>query len=85
METIFVPITCIVCKRHSALPLSSAEIRQRLDSGAPIELRCAYDDVTWDAASRERLQLMRLLIENDAVDQGMMGRRRSQPQRMSAT
>ena len=76
MEAIFVPITCSVCKRHSAISVARREIKRKLESGEPIELRCAYDDVTWDATSRERLQIMKLSIENDAVDRLMLGRAR---------
>lgn len=75
MEAIFVPITCNVCKRHSALSVSKYVIKRKLETGEPIELRCAYDDVTWDATSRERLQIMKLSMENDTVDRTMMGRR----------
>jgi hypothetical protein len=74
MEAIFVPITCSVCKRHSALSVSQREIKRKLATGEPIELRCAYDDTTWDATSRERLQIMKLSIENDVVDRLMPGR-----------
>jgi hypothetical protein len=74
MESIFVPITCSVCKRHSALSVSRLEIKRKLETGEPIELRCAYDDVTWDATSRERLQIMKLSIENDVVVRFMLGR-----------
>ncbi len=74
METLFVPITCSVCKRHSALSVSRREIKRKLQTGEPIELRCAYDDMTWDATSKERLQIMKLSIENDVVDRFMPGR-----------
>ena len=78
MEALFVPITCSVCKRHSALSLSRREVKRRLETGEPIELRCAYDEVTWDATSKERLQIMKLAIENDVVDR-FMPRRVSEP------
>jgi hypothetical protein len=74
MEAIFVPITCSVCKRHSALSVSRREIKRKLESGEPIELRCAYDDVKWDATSKERVQIMKLSIENDVVDRLLLGR-----------
>ncbi|HEV7614271.1 MAG TPA: hypothetical protein VGO37_20515 [Steroidobacteraceae bacterium] len=80
MEAIFVPITCNVCKRHSALSVSKYDIKRKLETGEPIELRCAYDDVKWDATSRERLQIMKLSMENDTVDRMMMGRRRIERQ-----
>ena len=76
MEAIFVPITCSVCKRHSALSVSKHEIKRKLETGEPIELRCAYDDVKWDATSRERLQIMKLSMENDTVDRVRLGRGR---------
>ena len=74
MEAIFIPITCSVCKRHSALSVPRLDIKRKLETGEPIELRCAYDDVTWDASSKERLRIMKLSIENDAVDRLMFGR-----------
>ena len=71
MEAIFVPITCSVCKRHSAVPVSRLEVKRKLQTGEPIELRCGYDDVAWDATSKERLQIMKLSMENDTVDRMM--------------
>ena len=71
MEAIFVPITCSVCKRHSAVPVSRLDVKRKLQSGEAIELRCAYDDVKWDATSKERLQIMKLSMENDTVDRMM--------------
>jgi hypothetical protein len=76
MEAIFVPITCSVCKRHSAVSVPRLEVKRKLESGEPIELRCAYDDVKWDATSRERLQIMKLSMENDTVDRMMSWPRR---------
>jgi hypothetical protein len=76
MEAIFVPITCNVCKRHSAVSVSKLEIKRKLETGEPIELRCAYDEVKWDATSMERLQIMKLSMENDAVDRMMSWPRR---------
>jgi hypothetical protein len=76
MEAIFVPITCNVCKRHSALSVSKYDIKRKLETGEPIELRCAYDDVKWDATPRERLQIMKLSMENDTVDRIMVCRPR---------
>jgi hypothetical protein len=80
MDTIFVPITCLVCRRHSALSLSKSEIKQKLDSGEAIELHCAYDDVKWDATSRERVQMMKLSVENDVVNRALLKHPRIQPQ-----
>ena len=77
MEAIFVPITCHVCKRHSALSLPRLDIKRRLETGEPIELRCAYDGVTWDATSKERIQIMKLSIENDVVARSIVGRVRA--------
>ncbi len=74
MEAIFVPITCSVCGRHSALSVSKHEIKRKLETGEPIDLRCAYDEVTWEATSKERLQIMKLSMENDAVDRIRWGR-----------
>ena len=77
MEAIFVPITCSVCKRHSALSVSKHDIKRKLQTGEPIELRCAYDDVEWEATSKERLQIMKLSMENDTVDRMMVVRGRT--------
>ena len=77
MDAIFVPITCSVCKRHSALSVSKYEIKRKLETGEPIELRCAYDEVKWDATSQERLQIMKLSMEDDTVDRMMWGRHRA--------
>lgn len=85
MEAIFVPITCNVCKRHSAVSLPRLEIKRKLESGEPIELRCAYDDVKWDATSRERLQIMKLSMENDTVDRVMSWPRRVDRQGVATT
>lgn len=72
MDRIFVPITCAVCQRHSALSFSKSEIKQKLESGESIELHCAYDEVKWDATSKERLQIMKLSMENDVVNRVML-------------
>lgn len=80
MEAIFVPITCSVCRRHSALSVSKYEIKRKLETGEPIELRCAYDEVKWEATSKERLQIMKLSMENDTVDRIMWGRHRADRQ-----
>jgi hypothetical protein len=80
MEAIFVPITCSVCKRHSALSVSTYEIKRKLETGEPIELRCAYDEVKWEATSNERLQIMKLSLENDAVERITWGRHRADRQ-----
>ena len=85
MDAIFVPITCSVCKRHSAVSVSKFEIKHKLESGEAIELRCAYDDVKWDATSRERLQIMKLSMENDTVDRVMSWPRRIDRQGVAAT
>jgi hypothetical protein len=76
MEAIFVPITCSVCKRHSAVSVSKHEIKRKLETGEAIVLRCAYDDVAWDATSKERLQIMKLSMEDDSVDRMMSWPRR---------
>lgn len=76
MEAIFVPITCSVCRRHSALSVSKHDIKRKLETGEPIELHCAYDEVKWDATSKERLQIMKLSMENDTVDRMMVRRGR---------
>ena len=67
MDTIFVPITCIGCKRHSAMSFSKRDVERKLDSGEPIALHCSYDDVTWDAASHERLEIMKFALEAEVV------------------
>jgi hypothetical protein len=67
MDTIFVPITCIGCKRHSAMSFSKPDVKRKLETGEPIALHCSYDDVTWDAASLERLEIMKFVIEAEAV------------------
>jgi hypothetical protein len=85
MDAIFVPITCSVCKRHSALSVSKYEIKRKLETGEPIELRCAYDEVTWDATAKERLQIMKLSMENDTVDRMMWGPHRADRQGTAAT
>jgi hypothetical protein len=85
MEAIFVPITCSVCKRHSAVSVPRLEVKRKLESGEPIELRCAYDDVKWDATSGERLQIMKLSMENDTVERVMSGPRRTDGQGIATT
>ena len=73
MEAIFVPITCTVCKRNSALSVSKHDIKRKLETGDPIELCCAYDEVKWDATPRERLQIRKLSMEDDTVDRMKWG------------
>jgi hypothetical protein len=68
METIFVPVICNACKRHSVVSFARIELKRRLASSDSIELRCAYDDHTWDASSRERDRILKLARENDAVE-----------------
>jgi hypothetical protein len=68
METIFVPVICNSCKRHSVVSFARIELKRRLASSDSIELRCAYDDHTWDASSRERDRILKLARENDAVE-----------------
>jgi len=67
MDTIYVPIICIACKRHSAISVSKREMKRKLTNNEQIELHCAYDDVTWDASSRQRLDIMKIVIEDDTV------------------
>src|SRR6202049_1535088 len=85
MDAIFVPITCSVCKRHSAVSVSKLEIKRKLETGEAIELRCAYDEVKWDATSKERLQIMKLSMENDTVDRVMSWPRRIDRQGAATT
>jgi hypothetical protein len=68
METIFVPLICNACKRHSVVSFTRTELKRLLVSGDPIELRCAYDDHAWDASARERDRILKLARENDAVE-----------------
>jgi hypothetical protein len=74
MDTIFVPITCIGCRRHSAMSFSKRDVKRKLDAGEPIALHCSYDDVTWDAASRERLEIMKFVMEAEVVSRIAMVR-----------
>lgn len=74
MEAIFVPIRCAACKRQSALSIPGLDIRRKLETGEPIELRCAYDGLAWEATSRERLQIQKLCSENDLVARSILGR-----------
>ena len=67
MHTIFVPITCIACKRHSAMSFSKRDVKHKLETGEAIALHCPYDEVTWDAASRERLEIMKFVMEDEVV------------------
>jgi hypothetical protein len=69
INTFFVPVTCAACNRTSALELSVSELKQKLDADADIELRCGYDDVTWNATAKERLRISKLWHENALVSQ----------------
>jgi hypothetical protein len=68
METIFVPVICNSCKRHSVVSFARVELKRLLGDGDSIELRCAYDDHAWAASSRERDRMLKLVRENDAVE-----------------
>lgn len=68
MNRIFVPITCSVCGRYSAVSFPKTELKQKLSTDGAIELRCAYDDVKWAATPVERRMMLRLLSENEVVD-----------------
>jgi hypothetical protein len=68
METIFVPLICSCCKRHSVVSFARIALKRLLVSGEAIELRCAYDDHTWDASAEERDWILKLARENDAVE-----------------
>jgi hypothetical protein len=68
METIFVPVICNSCKRHSVVSFARIELKRRLAGSDSIELRCAYDDHTWDASPRERDRILKLARDNDAVE-----------------
>ena len=68
METIFIPVICKACNRHSVVSFARIELKRRLAAGDTIELRCVYDDHTWDASSQERFRILKLVRENDAVD-----------------
>ena len=68
MNRIFVPITCAVCHRYSAVSFPKLELRQRLASDTAIEFRCVYDSTQWDATPAERALMVKLLNENDVVD-----------------
>ena len=68
METIFVPVICNSCKRHSVVSFARTELKRRLAISDSIELRCAYDDHTWYASSRERDRILKLARENDALE-----------------
>jgi hypothetical protein len=84
MDIIYVPITCAVCKRHSAMSLSKSEIKEKLATGEPIELHCGYDEEKWDASSKERLLMMKLCLESDAVKRVMSKYPQIQPTGMAA-
>jgi hypothetical protein len=64
INTVFVPVTCATCNRTSAIELSVSELKPKLDAGTDIELRCAYDDVTWNASAKERTRISKLCQEN---------------------
>jgi hypothetical protein len=68
METIFIPVVCEACKRHSVVSFARIELKRRLASSDSIELRCAYDDHSWEASSQELVRILKLVRENDAVD-----------------
>jgi hypothetical protein len=68
MNRIFVPITCSVCGRYSAVSFPKTELKQKLASDGAIEFRCVYDDIKWVATSGERRMMLRLLSENEVVD-----------------
>jgi hypothetical protein len=68
MNRIFVPITCAVCQRYSAVSFPKLELKQRLASDTAIEFRCVYDGAKWDATPPERALMVKLLNENDVVD-----------------
>jgi hypothetical protein len=68
MNRIFVPITCNVCGRFSAVSFPKTELKQKLSTDGPIEFRCVYDDAQWVATPEERRMMLRLLSENEVVD-----------------
>ena len=59
--------------------LSKSDLRRRLDDGASVELRCAFDDACWAASTDERIRLGRLLIENAKVERSTALRLRETP------
>lgn len=77
METIFVPVICNSCKRHSVVSFARIELKRLLVSGNSIELRCAYDDHTWDASLRQRDRILKLVRDNDAVERITLRRSRT--------
>jgi hypothetical protein len=74
MDSLFVPITCRACKRHSAMCFSRAELRQKLEHREVIEFRCVYDDHGWATGFRERMQLTRWLNESEATARSLFDR-----------
>ena len=68
METIFIPVVCKACNRHSVVSFARIDLKRRLASSDSIELRCAYDDHIWGASSHERLRILKLARESDDVD-----------------
>jgi hypothetical protein len=82
MDVIYVSIVCPQCKRQGAIPFSRLELRQKLDERDPVILFCGYDDVTWPAAPRERIQMLKLLGESDSVGHGSFIRHRSELSRI---
>ena len=68
MNRIFVPITCSICGRYSAVSFPKSELTQKLATDAAIEFHCAYDDVKWVATAGERSMMLRLLSENEVID-----------------
>jgi hypothetical protein len=66
-ELLFMPVTCATCNRISVVPLSKQFVQGQLRSGAPVNLFCAFDDITWRASHAELARLQKLLHESEQV------------------
>jgi hypothetical protein len=56
------------------MSFTHTELKRRLTSSDSIELRCGYDDHSWEASSHELVRILKLVRENDAVDRIMSKR-----------
>ena len=64
---LYLPVNCPNCGRMSVASVSTAVAQCALNKEKAISLTCAFDRTIWNADTRDREYLLKLLEENERL------------------